>query len=155
MNIKTWPDSALSKKCAPVEKFDERLTNLLEELTDVLKDEKALGICANQLGFLECVFLIKLKNEEILEIVNPEILEQYGEQFGPEGCLSFRGIFPNIKRAKNVHAKWKNRNGEEKEGVFYDLEAREFLHEFDHTLGKTLLDNVNRAERKRILKEMK
>lgn len=155
MNIKTWPDAALSKKCKEVIQFDERLINLLEEMKDILTFDNALGLAANQLGFTDRLFIIKLKNGDLLEVINPIIIEELESQFGLEGCLSFPGVFPNIKRAQQIQAKWKDRNGEEKEGIFVDLEAREFLHEYDHLNGKTLLDHLNRQERKRILKELK
>lgn len=154
MNILTWPDKNLTKKCKEVINFDERLGNLLDEMGVILKENNALGLASSQLGFLEQVFIIKLNNQYVLEVINPVILEEIGEQYGPEGCLSFPDIFTNIKRAQQIQVKWKNRNGEEKEGVFADIEAREFLHEFFHLQGKTILDFVNRSERKRILKEL-
>lgn len=155
MNIKTWPDSALSKKCQEVQSFDERLINILEELKDILTSENALGLAANQLGFTDRLFIIKLKNGEILEVINPEILEKTGEQYQNEACLSFPGIVVKIKRPKVIHFSYNDRNGEKKEAVVYDLEAIEWIHEFDHLNGVTLLDHLNRQERKRILKELK
>lgn len=152
--IKTWPDDVLKKTCTEVTSFDDTLANTLDEMKVVLEEQKGLGLAANQIGATIRAFVIKLKNKDVIEVINPIILEEIGTQYEVEGCLSFPGINRQVSRPKYVHAKWQDRAGERKEAVFYDYEAVCFAHENDHLNGKSILDRVNRQMRKGILKEM-
>ena len=91
--ILTDADPALHKVCRPVEKFDWRLHKLLKDMTDTLIDSNGVGLAAPQVGILRRVFLVDvgLDGNEIIEFINPEILETEGEQEGAEGCLSVPG----------------------------------------------------------------
>ena len=88
--ILTDKDPALHKVCKSVEKFDEKLHKLLEDMTDTLIDSQGVGLAAPQVGILRRVVLVDT-GEEVLELINPTMLETSGEQIGPEGCLSVPG----------------------------------------------------------------
>ena len=81
-------DPVLHKVCHPVTNFDQKLANLLDDMTATLKDAQGLGLAAPQIGILRRVCIVLNDQEEYLELVNPEIVSQEGEQEGFEGCLS-------------------------------------------------------------------
>lgn len=150
----SYPHDSLKKKCIDVLSFDQELKDKLDAMHSILKEHSGAGLASNQCGFDGRFFLIKLKNEEILEVINPIIIEEVGQQYELEGCLSFNSISVQVQRPKYIHAKWQDRNGEYKEGVFSDREAICFSHENDHLDGKILLDRINRQSRKYIIKQM-
>ena len=86
-------DPVLHKVCHPVTNFDQKLANLLDDMTATLKDAQGLGLAAPQIGILRRVCIVLNDQEEYLELVNPEIVSQEGEQEGFEGCLSLTGMY--------------------------------------------------------------
>ena len=81
-------DPVLHKVCHPVTQFDGKLAGLLEDLTATLEHANGLGLAAPQIGILRRVCVVMDQDETYLELVNPQIVEQEGEQEGFEGCLS-------------------------------------------------------------------
>ena len=82
-------DECLTKVCRPVTKFDRRLHDLLDDMAETLADANGAGLAAPQVGILRRVCLVLDEEaEEYLELINPEIIAQSGEQTGLEGCLS-------------------------------------------------------------------
>ena len=132
--ILTYKDPALHKVCRPVEKFDWRLHKLLNDMTDTLAEANGVGLAAPQVGILRRVVIVDT-GEEILELVNPEILEQSGTQDGPEGCLSVPGKYGLVKRPNYAKVRAQDRNGEWFEAEGEELIARCFCHELDHLDG--------------------
>ena len=132
--ILTQADPALHKKCRPVERFDPRLWRLLDDMKETLLDSGGVGLAAPQVGILRRVVVIDL-GDEVLELVNPEILSQSGEQEGPEGCLSVPGKFGLVKRPNFVSVRAQDRKGNWFEAEGEELIARCFCHELDHLDG--------------------
>lgn len=136
--ILTEDDPCLYKKCRKVEKFDEKLAQLLDDMAETLKEAEGVGLAAPQIGILKRVFIIDYDNE-LIELVNPTIMEQGGEQGDFEGCLSFPGKSGYVVRPNFVRVRGYNRRGElmeyEGEGIF----ARAVLHENDHINGEVFL----------------
>ena len=130
--ILTAEDPALHKVCRPVEKFDRRLHRLLDDMQQTLAEANGVGLAAPQVGILRRVVIVDT-GEEILELVNPELLETSGEQEGAEGCLSVPGKYGLVKRPN--YAKVRARNGEWFEAEGEELIARCFCHELDHLDG--------------------
>ena len=95
--ILTDKDPALHKVCRPVEKFDQRLHKLLDDMRDTLLDSGGVGLAAPQIGILRRVVVVDV-GDELVELVNPTMLETDGEQVGPEGCLSVPGKYGLVKR---------------------------------------------------------
>ena len=110
-NILTKEEPALYKVCRPVNKFDARLHQLLDDMRETLIDSGGVGLAAPQVGVLRRAVLVIETNvpegeeEKILELVNPEIVETSGEQDGPEGCLSVPGEYGLVKRPMNVRVR--------------------------------------------------
>ena len=135
VKILTQDDPALSKICHPVTKFDERLWGLLDDMKDTLIESNGVGLAAPQIGIIRRVVLVINEQDEIMEIINPEIIEQSGEQEGFEGCLSIPGMVGVVKRPMYVKIKAQDRNGEWYEAEGTGLTARCFCHELAHLDG--------------------
>lgn len=132
--ILTDTEPALHKTCKPVEKFDERLRKLLEDMRDTLLESGGVGLAAPQIGILRRVVLVDT-GEEILELINPSLLETDGEQDGAEGCLSIPGKYGWVKRPYYAKVRAQDRDGNWFEAEGEELIARCFCHELDHLDG--------------------
>lgn len=135
-NIVTEGDSILTKKCHYVTKFDQRLATLIDDMKETLAKANGVGLAAPQVGVLRRVVVISIPEQEVdLELVNPEIIEQSGQQDGIEGCLSCPNQWGMVKRPLKVTAKALDRNGKEFTVTGEGLLARCICHELDHLEG--------------------
>ena len=127
-------EPALHKTCKPVVNFDAKLHKLLDDMRETLLDSGGVGLAAPQIGILRRVVLVD-NGEEILELVNPTLLETDGEQVGPEGCLSVPGKYGLVKRPYYAKVRAQDRDGNWYEADGEELTARCFCHELDHLDG--------------------
>ena len=134
-NILKQGDPALEKVCHPVTQFDEKLWDLLDDLKETLVQARGLGLAAPQVGILRRAVIVVNDEEEMLELVNPEIIDQRGEQKGLEGCLSVPGYWGFVTRPEWVKVRAYDRNGQMFEVEGTDLTARCFCHELAHLDG--------------------
>ena len=132
--ILTVKEPSLHKMCRPVENFDGKLHKLLDDMKETLLDAGGVGLAAPQVGILRRVVVVDT-GEEILELVNPELLETSGEQVGAEGCLSVPGKYGLVKRPMVARVRAQDRNGDFFEAEGEELIARCFCHEIDHLDG--------------------
>ena len=132
--ILTDKDPALHKVCKPMVNFDNRLFRLLEDMRETLIDSGGVGLAAPQVGLLRRVVLVDV-GDEILELINPVLVETDGEQEGPEGCLSVPGKYGLVKRPYWAKVRAQDRNGNWFEAEGEELIARCFCHELDHLDG--------------------
>ena len=132
--ILTDQEPALHKVCKAVEKFDGRLHRLLDDMNETLVDSGGVGLAAPQVGILRRVVVVDT-GEEILELVNPELVETSGDQEGAEGCLSVPGKYGLVKRPYYAKVRAQDRNGNWFEAEGEELIARCFCHELDHLDG--------------------
>ena len=132
--ILTDAEPALHKVCKPVEKFDWRLHALLKDMTDTLIESGGVGLAAPQVGILRRVVLVD-NGEEILELINPTLVETDGEQEGAEGCLSVPGKYGLVKRPYYAKVRAQDRDGNWFEAEGEELIGRCFCHELDHLDG--------------------
>ena len=128
-------EPALSKVCHPVTVFDQKLWDLLDDMKETLADAGGLGVAGPQVGILRRVAIVVNEKDEMLELVNPEIIAQQGEQDGLEGCLSVPGLWGFVKRPAWVKVKALDRNGKEFEVEGTEITARCFCHELAHLDG--------------------
>ncbi len=134
-NIVTVGDSVLSKVCRPVTKFDNRLSILIDDMIETLEEANGVGLAAPQVGILRRVVIVDAGEDGILELVNPEIIEQSGEQTGLEGCLSVPGKYGIVTRPNIVKVRAQDRHGDWYEVEGEELIARCFCHELAHLDG--------------------
>lgn len=132
--ILTHREPALHKTCKPVVNFDARLHKLLDDMHETLADSGGVGLAAPQVGILRRVVLVD-NGEEVLELVNPSLVQTDGEQVGAEGCLSVPGKYGLVKRPYYAKVRAQDRNGNWFETDGEELTARCFCHELDHLDG--------------------
>ena len=132
--ILTVKEPCLHKVCRPVDKFDGKLHKLLDDMKETLADANGVGLAAPQVGILRRVVVVDT-GDEILELVNPELLETSGEQEGAEGCLSVPGKYGLVKRPNFAKVRAQDREGNWFEAEGEELIARCFCHELDHLDG--------------------
>lgn len=155
-NIVKEGDPILTKKCRPVTEFNDRLHQLLDDMRQTLLEADGVGLAAPQVGVLRRVVVVLDINretenvdEQIIELVNPEIIASSGEQYGTEGCLSVPGIYGFVTRPEEVTVRAQDRFGKTFEVTGNGLTARCFCHELDHLEGhlfKELADKLLTAE---------
>jgi peptide deformylase len=135
----------LRKVCRPVEKFDDRLAQLLDDMAETMHEAEGAGLAAPQVGVMRRVVVVDVGDEYgVIELVNPEIIATEGEQEGHEGCLSFPGKWGVVVRPMNVTVRAQNRRGEWFEISGEALKARAFCHEIDHLNGVCFVDIAKR-----------
>lgn len=139
--IRKKDDDVLYKVCKPVKDFNDRLHILLDDMYDTLKSMDGVGLAAPQVGILKRVAIIDV-GDGLIELINPEIIEEEGLQSGSEGCLSVPGVYGEVERPNKVKVKAQDRNGEWFEIEGEELLARAFCHECEHLDGKLFLDRV-------------
>ena len=144
--ILTDAEAALHKVCKPVTSFDSKLHKLLDDMAETLIDSGGVGLAAPQVGILRRVVLVDVGMEEpdIIELVNPEMVETDGEQYGPEGCLSVPGKYGLVRRPNYARVRAQDRNGEWYEYEGEELIARCFCHELDHLDGIVYTEKMDR-----------
>lgn len=133
-NIVKLGDPILNKKSRVVEKFDDRLATLIDDMFETMYNGNGVGLAAVQVGILKRVVVIDI-GEGPMELVNPEITLEEGEQISQEGCLSLPGKWANTKRPQRVQVKAQDRNGKWQVFTGEDLKAKAFCHEIDHLDG--------------------
>ena len=131
-------DPALYKVCRKVEKIDDRILRLLDDMADTMYDADGVGLAAPQVGILRRVVVIDC-GDGLIEMINPEVISTDGLQQGIEGCLSFPGKSGYVERPNHVVAQAYDRNGNLIEYDATGLFARAILHEVDHLDGKVYL----------------
>ena len=134
-NIRIDGDDILRKKCKPVEKMTDRISTLIDDMFDTMYEANGVGLAAPQVGVLRRIVVIDVMDDNPLVLVNPEIVEQDGEQIGPEGCLSLPGLQGDVARPEHVICKARDRDMNEITVEGEGLLARAICHELDHLDG--------------------
>ena len=143
--IVTSEDPILRKTSRKVEKFDEKLCALLDDMNETLKKAEGAGLAAVQVGILRRVVLVDV-GDGLLELINPEIIETKGEIEDTEGCLSVPGEWGLVKRPEYVKIKAQDRRGVWRRYEGTGLKARCFCHEIDHLDGVLYKDKLDEGE---------
>ena len=136
-------DEILTKMCKPVTAFDEKLHILLDDMADTLRQANGAGLAAPQVGILRRAVVVANDEDEILELINPEIISTEGEQTGPEGCLSVPGKFGMVTRPYRVRVRAQDRDGQWFEAEGEELMARAFCHELEHLDGHLYVEHID------------
>lgn len=134
-NIVLDGDPILRKTCRPVDKVDDRIRMILDDMIETMRDAQGCGLAAPQIGMMRRMFVAEPAEGEIYCFVNPEIITLEGEQECVEGCLSLPGYQGTVMRPQKVKIKGLDYNGEEQEYEFEGFHANVICHEFDHLEG--------------------
>ena len=140
LNIFKEGDPILRKKCREVTEINDRIKTLLDDMAETLHKAEGVGLAAPQVGILRRVVIVETEPGEIIELINPVIIETEGEQEEQEGCLSVPGLWGITKRPEKVTVKALDRNGKEFTVTGEGLKARAFCHELDHLDGILFTD---------------
>ena len=136
-------DESLTKVCRPVTDFNSRLHTLLDDMKETLLDSGGVGLAAPQVGILRRVCVVQNEDDEVIELINPEIIYTEGEQTGLEGCLSVPGKYGIVTRPEVVRVRAQDRNGDFFEVEDSDLTARCFCHEIEHLDGHLSVEHTD------------
>jgi peptide deformylase len=142
-NILNESDPFLHKICKPVENFDERLAQLLDDMAETLHKADGVGLAAPQVGVLRRLFIMDF-GDGVIECINPQILSAKGRQEDVEGCLSCPGEYGITRRPRVVKLQAQDRNGKFFVLTGHDLMARCMCHENDHLDGILFKQHVIR-----------
>lgn len=143
VKVKTEAEPVLYKKTRIVEKFDEKLKILAEDMIETMHEANGVGLAAPQVGILKRMFVMNVDAEEgDFVIINPEINEIEGESIEYEGCLSYPHMFGKVKRPLKLKLKYYDLNGEIQEMKAEGLKARCICHEADHLDGIMFTEKV-------------
>ena len=137
-------DESLTKVCRPVTDFNSRLHTLLDDMKETLLDSGGVGLAAPQVGILRRVCVVQNEDDEVIELINPEIIYTEGEQTGLEGCLSVPGKYGVVTRPEVVRVRAQGRDGEWFEVEGEGLTARCFCHEIEHLDGHLFVEHTDR-----------
>lgn len=142
-NIRKEEDEILRKKSREVEKIDEKIKELVDDMVETMHKFDGLGLAAPQVGILKRIVVIDLYDDNgVIVLINPEIKKQKGSQIVEEGCLSFPNQFGKVDRPSEVVVEALNINGEKIKVKGKGLLAQALSHEIDHLNGELFIDKI-------------
>ena len=154
--ILEFPDSRLRTVAEPVAVVDEAIENLVDDMLETMYEAHGVGLAATQVDVHKRIVVIDTsedKNDPIC-LINPEIIEQSGEEQSDEGCLSVPGIFELVQRAEEIKVQALDKKGKSFEIKTDGLLAICIQHEIDHLQGKLFVDYLSSLKQQRIKKKM-
>ena len=155
MQILPYPHPALRWKSKPIQEINDDLRRIVAEMFELMYTAKGIGLAANQVGLPYRLFILNLtgdpeeKDEETV-FINPEILKRKGTTEGEEGCLSFPGLYGQVKRAAKIDVEAFDLNGQCFEYSLDELAARAVQHETDHLDGVLFIDRMAETARREV-----
>jgi len=157
--IVKYGDPLLTQKALPVTEFDEKLRKLVENMFETMYAAPGVGLAAPQVGVLKRIFVMDCSSgkvpQEKIAFINPVIISTEGDQSGDEGCLSFPGIYFDVKRPRRVVARAFNVQGQEFTIDALDLAARCIAHETDHLDGELFIEYLSPLKRDLVKRKIK
>ncbi|MDD2484798.1 MAG: peptide deformylase [Eubacteriales bacterium] len=141
-NIVKQGDEILAKKAREVSEVDDRIRVILDDMIETMRHADGVGLAAPQVGILRQILVIEVDGE-LIELINPVLLESEGTQVGEEGCLSVPGYTGTVERPAYVKMKGLNRNGKEIITEGRELKAIALCHEYDHLNGVLFVDKAS------------
>lgn len=158
MEILKYPDPRLRAKAEPVLQVNSEIQTIIDQMFDTMYRRNGCGLAATQVGIMKRILIYDGSDDQSAPgcLINPEIVHVEGIRTHTEGCLSFPGIFLDIKRAKKIHVKALNRKGQPIELVHEnDLPCAIIQHESDHLDGKLFIDYISSVKRHLMMKKLK
>ena len=160
--IITYPNKILKQKSRDITQFDSALHTLLDDMYETMMAKKGIGLAAIQIAEPLNALIINLPNEEdeqlkenLVEVINPKILEMDGTTVYTEGCLSVPEYYEDVQRAERIKVSFYDRHGNETIHEYDGLMAIAFQHECDHLKGELFIEKLSYLKRKKFEKEWK
>jgi len=141
-NVVCEGDEILRKRCREVADIDDRVRTILDDMIETMRDREGVGIAAPQVGILKRMFVIEPEEGELLEFINPVVIEEKGVQTSDEGCLSVPGLVGTMDRPEFLKVEAFNRAGEKIIHEATGFKAIVISHELDHLEGILFVDNA-------------
>lgn len=156
LDILHFPDPRLRKKALPVERVDDEIRQLVDDMFETMYAAPGIGLAATQVNVEKRVVVIDVSEgkDSPLVLINPEILDRQGEEEMEEGCLSVPGYYDTVRRAERIKMRALNRDGQVFELETGGLLAVCIQHELDHLNGKLFVDYLSEMKRQRIRKKL-
>jgi peptide deformylase len=162
MKIVNYPHPALRVKCKPLTTLDESVRTTAAKMLELMYRHEGLGLAAPQVALDYRMIVVNFTGEPLdtdqeLVAINPVIVEMKSNFKDREGCLSFPGLFQDIRRAKTVKVQYYKLDGTLNEMTCSDLAARLWQHEIDHLDGSLFIDKMGplaRMNSKRDIEEL-
>jgi len=152
--LKFYPDPVLRMISSPVRRVNNTIRQLIKKMSNIMYNNKGIGLAAPQVGTLERVIIADI-GEGLISMINPEILTGFGEDYLEEGCLSLPETVVNVKRKQSVFVRYLDKNEKEKESELDGLTSRVIQHEIDHLNGILIIDYAPVSERLNVLSNLK
>lgn len=155
LKIRKYGDTVLREKSTAVEKIDDEILNLLNDMVETMQNADGVGLAAPQVGVNKTLFILGIGDGKIRKVINPEFLEFSKEIVeNEEGCLSIPGIYKKVSRPAYVKIKYTNEMGETVVEEGTELLARAFQHEYDHLQGELFVDKVSPVAKRLIAQKL-
>ena len=153
------PDPILRKKSENLEKVDDELRSLLNDMLETMYSAPGIGLAAVQVGILKRLIVIDISKEKDkknpLFLINPEIISRSkNTSIHEEGCLSLPGHYAEIERPAECHIKYIDYTGKQKEIEANGLLSTCIQHEVDHLNGILFIDYLSKLKKDMILKKL-
>ncbi len=160
--VLVYPNKRLRVVSKDIEVFDEELHSLLEDMKETMHSHDGIGLAAIQIGVAKNVLIIHIVDEEdeqssaeLVEVINPTILEAKGSVIHQEGCLSIPSVYEDIERKQSIKVRYFSRDGVAVQRDLDGLMAIAFQHELDHLEGHLFIEKLSYLKRKKFEKEWK
>lgn len=153
LNIITYPDPVLRAETKPVTDFDEKLKRLIADMWETMYFANGVGLAAPQVGVPAKLIVLDWEGNKYV-LVNPEIVEEEGEEICSEGCLSFPDVYEDVARPSGIRVRYQDETGSERDERIGGFLARVFAHEIDHLHARLLIDHLSPLKRAFLKKKM-
>ena len=156
LKILEFPDPRLTTVAKEVKTFDENLKTLVKDMLETMYSAHGIGLAATQVNVHKRLLVLDVsENQDQPRVyINPEIVDQHGEQVHEEGCLSVPGIYANVKRSENITVRARDTDGEAFEEQLQGLHAVCVQHEMDHLVGRLFVDYLSPLKRNMVRKKL-
>jgi peptide deformylase len=158
-NIIEYPEPLLRVKARKVDRFDDELSILIEDMAETMWDAPGIGLAAPQVAQSLRVIVVDIsepgEDKKYMALVNPEIVEHEGRQLDEEGCLSVPELTAQVERYKKVTVNYQTEDGSEKQLLAADRFAVVLQHEIDHLNGILFIDHLSPLKRNLYKKKRK
>jgi peptide deformylase len=156
LDILTFPDPRLRNRAKPVERVDDSVRAIIDDMFETMYAAPGIGLAAIQVNIPRRIVVIDISEEkdQPLALVNPEILERSGEEQMDEGCLSVPGFYESVTRAERIRVRALDRGGAPFELETDGLLAVCIQHEIDHLDGRLFVDHISALKRQRIRRKL-
>lgn len=156
LDVLVYPDQRLNLKAAPITEFNGKLKELANNMLHTMYSAQGIGLAAIQVNVQQDIFVMDLSKtqSEPIIFINPTIITHEETQKGPEGCLSFPGVFINVTRPKYLKVSAYDLNGNQFTMDMEDLAARCVHHEMEHLAGDVFIKDLSRLRQSLIIRKI-